>query len=183
MEPWGFEPQIQPCHGRVIPFHYGPGMPDCQMYESSRRKDRVKRCERRLGGGNGEQAGAGVRGGIAAGRGQGGGRGGTRAAAGGSGRSWAGAKWVGKSRRRVGWRGWCGWAGRRDDSWAGPVTSDNRLSDKNRRIRVANKDSSGIWAIWEAGEAFSAGRICPGRAFFCAGVSRFRRKYIKIRRL
>ena len=24
MEPWGFEPQIQPCHGRVIPFHYGP---------------------------------------------------------------------------------------------------------------------------------------------------------------
>src|SRR5687767_4734603 len=25
MEPWGFEPQIQPCHGRVIPFHYGPG--------------------------------------------------------------------------------------------------------------------------------------------------------------
>ena len=26
MEPWGFEPQIQPCHGRVIPFHYGPGI-------------------------------------------------------------------------------------------------------------------------------------------------------------
>src|SRR5690349_17628971 len=26
MEPWGFEPQIQPCHGRVIPFHYGPGL-------------------------------------------------------------------------------------------------------------------------------------------------------------
>ncbi len=25
VEPWGFEPQIQPCHGRVIPFHYGPG--------------------------------------------------------------------------------------------------------------------------------------------------------------
>ena len=24
MEPWGFEPQIQPCHGRVIPFHYSP---------------------------------------------------------------------------------------------------------------------------------------------------------------
>src|SRR4051794_28695038 len=31
MEPWGFEPQIQPCHGRVIPFHYGPGIaPDCK---------------------------------------------------------------------------------------------------------------------------------------------------------
>src|SRR5204862_3662300 len=26
VEPWGFEPQIQPCHGRVIPFHYGPGI-------------------------------------------------------------------------------------------------------------------------------------------------------------
>jgi hypothetical protein len=25
MEPWGFEPQIPPCHGGVIPFHYGPG--------------------------------------------------------------------------------------------------------------------------------------------------------------
>jgi hypothetical protein len=25
MEPWGFEPQILPCHGSVIPFHYGPG--------------------------------------------------------------------------------------------------------------------------------------------------------------
>src|SRR4051794_10201303 len=24
MEPWGFEPQILPCHGSVIPFHYGP---------------------------------------------------------------------------------------------------------------------------------------------------------------
>src|SRR5437773_331858 len=24
MEPWGFEPQISPCHGDVIPFHYGP---------------------------------------------------------------------------------------------------------------------------------------------------------------
>ena len=24
MEPWGFEPQIPPCHGGVIPFHYGP---------------------------------------------------------------------------------------------------------------------------------------------------------------
>src|SRR3954447_11224076 len=26
MEPRGFEPRIQPCHGRVIPFHYGPGI-------------------------------------------------------------------------------------------------------------------------------------------------------------
>src|SRR5439155_15589018 len=26
MEPWGFEPQIPPCHGGVIPFHYGPGI-------------------------------------------------------------------------------------------------------------------------------------------------------------
>ena len=26
MEPWGFEPQIPPCHGGVIPFHYGPGV-------------------------------------------------------------------------------------------------------------------------------------------------------------
>src|SRR5438270_193574 len=25
LEPWGFEPQILPCHGSVIPFHYGPG--------------------------------------------------------------------------------------------------------------------------------------------------------------
>src|SRR2546423_10383748 len=24
VEPWGFEPQISPCHGDVIPFHYGP---------------------------------------------------------------------------------------------------------------------------------------------------------------
>src|SRR3954468_9201028 len=27
MEPWGFEPQIPPCHGGVIPFHYGPERP------------------------------------------------------------------------------------------------------------------------------------------------------------
>src|SRR5262245_20918596 len=27
MEPWGFEPQIPPCHGGVIPFHYGPVRP------------------------------------------------------------------------------------------------------------------------------------------------------------
>ena|ERR1700733_569148 len=26
MEPWGFEPQILPCHGSVIPFHYGPAL-------------------------------------------------------------------------------------------------------------------------------------------------------------
>src|SRR5271156_1091003 len=24
LEPRGFEPRIQPCHGRVMPFHYGP---------------------------------------------------------------------------------------------------------------------------------------------------------------
>ena len=24
VELWGFEPQIQPCHGRVMPFHYSP---------------------------------------------------------------------------------------------------------------------------------------------------------------
>jgi hypothetical protein len=30
MEPWGFEPQIPPCHGGVIPFHYGPGIQFCR---------------------------------------------------------------------------------------------------------------------------------------------------------
>jgi hypothetical protein len=39
MEPWGFEPQISPCHGDVIPFHYGPEN-TCQ---SIWRRFRVKR--------------------------------------------------------------------------------------------------------------------------------------------
>ena len=28
VEPRGFEPRIPPCHGGVIPFHYGPGITD-----------------------------------------------------------------------------------------------------------------------------------------------------------
>src|SRR5688572_18315452 len=35
MEPWGFEPQIQPCHGRVIPFHYGPRIVQMTLFIGS----------------------------------------------------------------------------------------------------------------------------------------------------
>src|SRR5215211_2932310 len=43
MEPWGFEPQIQPCHGRVIPFHYGPGLFKNRVRNPKRRAAQVKR--------------------------------------------------------------------------------------------------------------------------------------------
>src|SRR6476646_266011 len=36
MEPWGFEPQIPPCHGGVIPFHYGPDTVAARVFYSSR---------------------------------------------------------------------------------------------------------------------------------------------------
>src|SRR3954463_262197 len=35
LEPWGFEPQIPPCHGGVIPFHYGPRTERTRPYRAA----------------------------------------------------------------------------------------------------------------------------------------------------
>ena len=61
MEPWGFEPQIQPCHGRVIPFHYGPGIDKLIVAKS------VVGTEPVSSGAGGGRAGGGLqRGGLGA---------------------------------------------------------------------------------------------------------------------
>ena len=50
LEPWGFEPQIPPCHGGVIPFHYGPGCSAFTLAESHG-QSRSESTRSRLGSG------------------------------------------------------------------------------------------------------------------------------------